>query len=64
MKISKNGTLEDKIELKRVTNGELRSVDIYSWCYQLLSGIEFLHSNKMIHRDLKPAYEYVSMSHA
>ncbi len=51
----KDGTLEDAIQDRRVINSELRFEDIQSWIYQLLEGIDFLHSKNIIHRDLKPS---------
>jgi serine/threonine protein kinase len=36
--------IEEKIELDQIK----------AWCYQLLLGLEHLHSRQIIHRDLKP----------
>jgi serine/threonine protein kinase len=51
----KDGTLEDQIEDKRVVNENLEFEQIQLWIIQLLKGIHFLHSNNLIHRDLKPS---------
>lgn len=36
------------------TGTELRPTDIRSYMHQLLCGVQYLHSNWVIHRDLKP----------
>ena len=51
----KDGTLEDQIAYKRAVNKELEYEHIQLWIIQLLKGIDFLHTNKLVHRDLKPS---------
>ena len=38
----------------RNTGGQLDPITIKSFMFQLLNGIEFCHSNRVLHRDLKP----------
>lgn len=51
----KDGTLNHEIVEKRVTNSVISLSDQISLSIQLLEGIHFLHENKLIHRDIKPA---------
>ena len=32
---------------------------VYDWTCDLINGIQFLHFNKWIHRDIKPGYNYL-----
>ena len=51
----KDGTLDEEIALTKALGKTLEKSDVMSWSIQILNAIEYLHGEKIIHRDVKPA---------
>ncbi|KAK9964891.1 hypothetical protein ABG768_006021 [Culter alburnus] len=54
MEFCEGGTLTEWIRARNRTNKQRTTVEIHKIFYEIVSGVEYIHSNKLIHRDLKP----------
>ena len=55
MEYADGGDLQKRIEINKQQHCLFRENFIWEWIFQLLYGVVYLHSHKIIHRDLKTA---------
>lgn len=60
-KISQNGDLRQRISKVKNSNQKFSDENIFAWIIQATEGLKILHSNKIIHRDIKPAYFIINI---
>ncbi|XP_073690650.1 interferon-induced, double-stranded RNA-activated protein kinase-like [Garra rufa] len=54
MEFCEGGTLTNWIKAKNCVEKQRTIVEIHKILYEIITGVEFIHANKLIHRDLKP----------
>ena len=55
MEFAEDGDISGKIKELQMKREQFSEETIWNWIIQMLEGIKYLHSNKIIHRDLKCA---------
>ena len=52
--------MEKLINKRKLNNEKIDTFDILRWSKQILQGIDFLHRNKIIHRDLRASNIFIN----
>jgi serine/threonine protein kinase len=62
MEYCEGGDLNQRLVTLRQTNMALNEDTIVRWMYQLALGLAYMHTKKVLHRDMKPANCFISPS--
>ena len=53
------GSLRNKINNKIIEKDDYNEDQVEKWSNQLILGLNFLHNNEIIHRDIKPKSVFI-----
>ena len=62
MEYADGGDLQSKINKLKVTRTHMKEAEIWSIFFQMVTGLNALHKNKIVHRDIKCANVFLTKS--
>lgn len=48
-----------EINEKKQSESRFNEIQIFNWLSKIVEGMNYLHENRIVHRDIKPSYIYI-----